>query len=184
MTLAPDSRPRPLVIGLGNEYRSDDGVGLAVVRRLREIDGMGDADLEEARREPMTLMDRWSGRDLVIVVDAVVSGLEPGAMHVLTVGSEPLPAEIFGQVSTHGFSIGEAVELGRQLGNLPARVTIYGVEAESLRVGDGLTSAVSRSVDGVARAIASKLEFDCPHHPSEAPRETTDGAEGVGAGHA
>ncbi len=65
----------PLVIGVGNEWRSDDAAGLVVARRL--------AALEPALRvaahggEPVDLIDEWAEQDEVILVDAVASGAPP-----------------------------------------------------------------------------------------------------------
>ena len=58
---------RPLlVIGVGNEYRSDDGVGLVVIRTLKEK-GLPNVRLLERSGDGADLMELWK-RDRKSVV--------------------------------------------------------------------------------------------------------------------
>ena len=59
-------------------------------------------------------MESWKGWDAVVVVDAVRSGAEPGTVCRFDAISQPLPSKIR-HGSTHAFSLGEAIELGRAL---------------------------------------------------------------------
>src|SRR5271165_7198320 len=117
-------QPDIVVIGVGNEYRSDDGAGIAVARRLRERFPTGVTILEE-NGEGAALIDAWQGATRVMLVDAVRSGAPPGTIHRLDAQAAPLPAGFF-HYSTHAFSVAEAVELARSLGQLPSHVTVYG----------------------------------------------------------
>jgi hydrogenase maturation protease len=40
----------------------------------------------------------------------------------------------------------EAVELARELGRLPGRLVVYGIEGENFEAGEGLTEAVQKTV--------------------------------------
>src|ERR1043166_9195305 len=123
--MSASSRP-VLVIGIGNAYRNDDGVGLVVARELRSR--LKDtARVIEESGEGASLMEVWRGADNVILADAVSSGASPGTIHRLDAGRERIPTSFF-HYSTHAFSIAEAVELARALGRLPARTIIYGIE--------------------------------------------------------
>ena len=72
---ASDSSSRVVVIGIGNEFRRDDGIGPATVARLR---GQAPAAVQllVSDGEPAGLIEAWSGADLAVVVDAVRA--EPG----------------------------------------------------------------------------------------------------------
>ena len=145
----------PLVIGLGNEHRGDDAVGLLVARRVRpRVEGFG--SVLELPNEATGLLDVWSGLGFVLVVDAVTSGRAPGTVHRIEVGSEPL-ALPFGMTSTHGFSLAEAVSLGQTLRRLPDRLVIYGVEAVSFLPGRSLSREVAAAIDGVAQRVEQEV---------------------------
>ena len=58
-------QPSIVVIGVGNEYRSDDGAGIAVARRLRMLFPTGVTVLEESG-EGAALIEAWKGATWVI----------------------------------------------------------------------------------------------------------------------
>ncbi|SFK77707.1 hydrogenase maturation protease [Geodermatophilus ruber] len=58
------------VIGIGNEFRRDDGIGPALVARLAAR-GLPGVRLTVSDGEPTHLLEAWAGRELAVVVDAV-----------------------------------------------------------------------------------------------------------------
>ena len=132
------------MVGVGNAYRGDDAVGLAVAERVRaRAEGV---EVLACEQEPIQLLDAWDGADLALLVDAVSSGAQPGTVHRLDATAAPLPAAVF-RGSTHAFGVAEVVELGRALGRLPARLLVYGVEGRAFSAGDELTPAVADVVE-------------------------------------
>ena len=132
------------VIGLGNDWRSDDGAGLEVARRVggRQLDG-----------EPIALVEALSAGGEVTIVDAVSSGAPPGTVHEFEAGAEPLPARLFGTSSTHALGLAEAIELARSLGRLPARVRVLGIEGARFDYGRGLSPDIEEAVERCTRSI-------------------------------
>jgi len=72
----------PLVIGLGNDFRRDDGAGRIAARRVRELAGDTVHVVEESG-EGAALMDTWRDAESVVLIDAVHSGAKPGTIHRL-----------------------------------------------------------------------------------------------------
>jgi len=145
------------VIAVGNPLRADDGAGVEVVRRLAGRVPAG-VRLIEVGGEPAGLLDAWDGLGTVVVVDAVRTGGEPGTVHRLDASTEPLPARM-GSASTHGLGLAEALELGRALDRLPARVVVVGIEvADDRTVGGGLSRAVHDAIEGAAASVLAELE--------------------------
>jgi hydrogenase maturation protease len=140
------------MIGVGNAYRGDDAVGLAVAERVRAR--AAELDVLVCEQEPLQLLDAWEQADLALLVDAVSSGAEPGTVHRLDATAEAIPARIF-RGSTHAFGVAEVVELGRALGRLPRRLLVYGVEGRAFAAGDELTPAVAEVVEPL---VAELLE--------------------------
>jgi hydrogenase maturation protease len=159
-TSSSPSRPDslPLVIGLGNDQRGDDGSGLEVARALRpRLEGK--ARVEECVSEGIALLDLWRDAERVLVVDAVRSGAPPGTVHRLEPG-DPAFRGIRTGTSTHGLSLAEAVALAKGLGCLPHRLVVYGIEAENVAMGNGLTPSVARGVKEATARILAELEAD------------------------
>jgi hydrogenase maturation protease len=140
------------VIGVGAAMRSDDAAGLHVARRLREHG----FDALEQEGEPVALLDAFGGCKEVVLVDAVRSGAAPGTIHRLDASRDPLPATLRSSSSTHALGIGEAIELARALGRLPARVLVYGIEGERFEAGEGLSDAVTAAVEALVRELLSR----------------------------
>ena len=138
--------PARPVIGLGNEWRSDDGVGPEIARRLGGTVLSG---------EPIGVVEALEGLDEVVLVDAVSSGAPAGTVHVFDASAEPLPVSVFGAASTHTLGLAEAVELARTLGRLPRRVLVYGIEGAGFDFGEGLSPEVEAAADRVVEEVSA-----------------------------
>lgn len=136
---------RRLVIGIGNEFRGDDAAGPTVARGIRSGETLVRAGAS------VELVELWSGWDEVIVIDAMRSGAPPGTVSRFDAACERLPRGRF--VSSHAMGFSDVVELARRLGRLPARLIVYGIEAEELTLGAGLSPAVCTAVEQLTAAI-------------------------------
>ena len=145
-----------LIIGIGNEFRGDDAAGRLVVNRLKEDDLQPGVETIEISGEGASLMESWTGYEMVILIDAVSTGGEAGRIYFFDAKSETIPAEFF-SYSTHAFSVAEAVEMARALDRLPPQIWIYGIEGESFGVGKKVSDAVLKAVDEVAGRIRGIL---------------------------
>jgi hydrogenase maturation protease len=149
---------RIVVIGVGAEFRCDDGAGLAVIDRLR---GRlpADAELLCTDGEPTRLMEAWSGVAVAIVVDAVSGGdSPPGTLHRVVVADDadhghavPAPA------SSHGLGLSAAVELSRVLSRLPPVLILHGVQGAEFGYGQALSPAVAAVIDDLAAAVRADV---------------------------
>lgn len=144
-----------VVIGVGNEFRRDDGVGPAVVTQLADQVPAG-VRLVISDGEPTRLIEAWAGAQLVIVIDAVRGNPSaPGRTHRFV--AEPASAEPVATVSSHGLGLGEAIGLARALDRMPDRLIVHAVEATEFGFGVGLTPAVAAAADSIAVAVLTDL---------------------------
>lgn len=144
-----------LVIGIGNEYRGDDGAGLVVARRIKELN-LPDVRMLEAGGEGAALMEAWQGAEAAILIDAVYSGGTPGTVYRFDARTESIPAKFF-HYSTHAFSVAEAIELARALNQLPPRLIVYGIEGLRFDAGVGLSAEVERATQEVVRRALREM---------------------------
>lgn len=129
------------VLGIGNAARRDDGVGVWVAQVLATRLG-DDADVRVLGDDGFALLDALAGVEAVILIDAVQSGDAPGTVHSFDAAARALPPTLLG-CSTHVLGVAEAVELARALGQLPARLAVYGIEGADFGIGEGLSPAVA-----------------------------------------
>lgn len=145
-----------LVLGIGNEFRRDDAVGLAVAKLL-EAQHDPNIAVAEARGDAATIMDAWHGAESVIAVDAVLTGNVPGTVHRFDSSNGRL-GDSLGTASTHGLGLREAIGLARALGSLPKSLIVYGIEALHVDMGVGLSAEVNEAASRAAEAIAKEID--------------------------
>ncbi len=145
-----------VVIGVGNALRGDDAAGLEVARRLRRRATAAGILVREQEGEALGLLEQWDGVAAALLVDAIRSGAGAGTVHRLDASARPLPAELRGSSSTHAVGIGEAIELARALGRLPAHVVVYGVEGRCFSTGGGLSEEVAAAIGPLSEVVLSE----------------------------
>jgi hydrogenase maturation protease len=154
--LSGSRREHPLrggivVIGVGNEFRRDDGAGPQLVARLRQQAQAG-VDFVVSDGDPIAMIEAWDGAELAIVVDAVrVDPAAPGRLYRLILDRDGLAPEE--AVSSHGLGLGEAIGLAQVLGRMPARLIVHAVEAGDVGPGTGLTPPVAAATSRLAAAV-------------------------------
>jgi hydrogenase maturation protease len=146
---------KTLVLGLGNELISDDGLGLLVVRRLKEENGSR-AEFIECSMSGMALLELFVGYDRAIVVDAVKTGREiPGTIY-------ELKPEDLGPVfapSPHYSGLPELLDTAAQLGlDFPSEIKIFAMEVlDPYTIGGGLTKPVEEALGNLVDKIRTQL---------------------------
>jgi hydrogenase maturation protease len=148
---------RVLVAGVGNVFLGDDGFGVEVVKRLagRELpEGVEVADFGIRGMDlAYALQDEY---EVVIFVDAIPRGEEPGTVYLL----EP-EIEDNGEVTldTHGMDPVKVIQLSRALGAEPARTLVVGCEPQVVVSGEDYEDMLMELSDPVRAAVeeAAKL---------------------------
>jgi hydrogenase maturation protease len=154
--------PPVLLIGVGNEYRSDDGLGIYAVREIGRR-GIPGVVIAEQNGEGAALMDAWQGYDRVFIVDAINSGGASGSMLRIDALAEELPAHFF-HYSSHAFGVIEAIQMARVLERLPHLLVLYGIEGKQFDLGPGLTDAVLKNITPMLSSIEHELRSLTGNH--------------------
>ncbi len=147
---------RIAIVGLGNEYRTDDGVGVAAIRLLEdEVVGSAEVALFDADRNLVRYLSeieefKPSG---LLFIDAANLGIEPGRIMVLDAN------EIVKQgILTHDSGLDLAMAYVR-LALPECSVLFVGIQFKLLKVSEELTltSEIRESVTRLVRLIAEAL---------------------------
>lgn len=143
-----------VVIGIGNEFRHDDGVGLAVAAEIDDL-GLPGVRVVLTDGEPVALLEAWTDAPLAIVIDAVIC--EPSTPgRIWRSSADDLPAGT-GAVSSHALGIPDALRLGQALGTIPHELIVFAVEAADLSLGPGLSPEVAHASPALRRAVLAEL---------------------------
>ena len=149
--------PRLKVIGVGNEWRGDDAVGLLVARRLKE-DQLPQVEVAECRGTLTAVREAWKDAAGVIVVDAVVSGGPPGTIHRFDAHGAGIPVEPSRSTSSHGWGVAEALALGKVFQELPPWLIIYGIEGQNFGPGQEVSQEVAAAIPEVVHRIRRDIQ--------------------------
>jgi hydrogenase maturation protease len=154
-----ESHQRTRIIGLGNDIRGDDGVGLEVVRRLVPLlEDRGRVEVVELPWGGLRLMENLIGCSRAIIVDAMLSGADHGSLRWLS--PEGIPTQH--GASSHDVDLPTALELGRTSGaQLPRndQLFILGIEVSDVQTySQTLTPAVEAAVPLAVEAVLKMLE--------------------------
>lgn len=142
-----------LIIGIGNEYRRDDGVGLAAAADIadRRLPGVR---VITTSGDPASILDAWTGVPLVVAVDgAVGTGSTPGTIGRWTPGDEAEHAV----VSSHALGLPKTYALGRAVKQVPQTLVVFTVAVEDVGHGVALSPAVASAVPVVVNAIIAEV---------------------------
>lgn len=151
------ARPPVLVLGIGNILLGDEGVGVRVVEDLRQAGPTPDGvEVVDGGTAGMALIDIIAGRRHVIIVDAVKTGAAPGTIVVLRDGD--IPAGFRERTSPHALGIGDVLAVLNLQGEAPHRLTLIGIEPDSLDFGLELSATVAAQVPALAERVKSELE--------------------------
>ncbi len=161
----PSGMPEMLVIGVGNDERGDDGIGLWVARHL-QARNLRSLRTVEFRSHPTGLLELWTYTHWVYLVDAMASGAAPGSVVRMDATHDALKKGGF-CLSTHGSGVVDAVELARSLNRLPSRLVVYGIEGSSFGVGFGISLEGMHGAECAAKAILREF-YGAKHEGSHA----------------
>lgn len=143
------------VLGAGSPH-GDDQVGWRVVAALAEGGGPGfEAGI---LRQPVDLVDRLAGCDVLVIVDACRSGAPVGTVTVRPWPDPGLEGPDPG--STHGLGLRWALEMAHALGTPLPRVVLVGVEAGDFEPGGGLNPALHDALPGLVGRLRSLIAVE------------------------
>ena len=144
---------RIAVLGIGNDLRTDDGLGLFIIEGLKTkhpdlfVENVG--SVPEAFAKPLTQF----GAERVIMVDA--ADMRKPVGHVELVTKDRIGGIA---ISTHSMPLSFLMEyLEQQTGG---RTVLLGIQPQSILFGEGLTP----EVEAVSRKIISTLDSVLGEH--------------------
>ena len=166
-----------LVLGIGNPYISDDGVGIYVVRELRKRIQDSRIEYREEVSGGLDILHRLRKYDEAVLIDAAKTGSIP-AGQLLTIPlfnfSSPhlsRNSSLSQPLSLHTLGITASISLGSMLGlTVPVHVTIFAVEVNDTETfHEGCTPRVNAAIPAITDEILvyllSKMpDLHCLHH--------------------
>jgi len=159
-TSGPDVPAPVLVLGVGNELFTDEGLGCVAVRRIAEL-GLPGVDVLDGATLGLSLLPEISERSALLLLDAVVAdGAVPGDL--LEFHGDQVPARYRLTVSVHQIGVEEALAAAEFAGRRPPVLAAVGLVPADLGVGVGLSPLTASRLDAlVDRALVILSTWGC-----------------------
>lgn len=146
-----------LVLGIGNVLLTDEGVGVRVVKELeRRYRFSSEVELLDGGTAGIELLRHISGRDHLILIDAMKCGKPPGT--VVRVEGEDVPAVFRNRISPHQLGLSDLLAAAILTDELPKNIVLFGVEPADLNPGLDLSDTVEASLHKLLHAICEELK--------------------------
>ncbi len=157
---APATNRKTVIVGFGNPYCGDDGVGPAAARSLHQTLGADPGvDLLELSTSALELVESLAGYEVAVIIDALVDEDAPlGTVKPLQlVAGRAIPGLGF-----HTAGLGSALALARALGmEAPETVRVYGIVIREPRIfTESLSGELAAKLPEIVRCIAAAESTD------------------------
>lgn len=145
-----------MVVGIGNYILQDEGVGVHVVNHLKEMDLPEQVSLVDGGTHSYDLVDFFCQADIIIVVDALKAGGEPGTIYRAPLEDLGLKTDE-NSTSLHQMSFIEAVQMVNLLGHHP-QITVFGVEPKTIDWGLELTPEIAAKLPRLVELVTEEIQ--------------------------
>ena len=148
---------KKLVLGIGNDILTDDGIGPRLVQDLKENMPLPGVEYRTTTLGGLDILEFVEGYERVVFIDAIKTrdGV-PGSVYEFTTGDFK---ETLHLSNLHDISFLSAIELGRELEfSIPEIIRIFAIEiVEDLVFGETFTPLVQERYESIRDEIHSRM---------------------------
>ena len=147
---------RVRILGIGSPS-GDDQAGWLTIDALKtcDVQGSNEVAIEKLDRPGTNLIPLLENTSWVILIDAMQGGGQPGQIKRFAEDEWPDFSQVF---SSHGLGVLHALSLARELGSLPPRLDLYGIEIGLALLGNEPGGATQAAARRLARVINAELD--------------------------
>ena len=149
------------ILGCGNPLVGDDGIGIHVIERLKEIRSELPAGLElfDAGVCGLDMLNMMEGASGIIIVDAVKSAGSPGSIHRF--GFDDIKGATSKSIlSIHETCLADVLCVAEHVQQMPEQLVIFAVEVDKTdEMSFCLSDKVQSSVDKVIELILDEIRI-------------------------
>lgn len=151
------SKPKILIIGIGNTLLQDEGIGVHIIKELQKMNLPDNIYLIDGSSGELHLMEYMNkGIDKVMLIDAIKGGRVPGTTFRLS------PTEIM-TTTKHIYSLHqtELIEIFKMIDvfvRKPREIVIMGVVPKEIEWGLTLSPELQGKIPQIIRVIFDEIE--------------------------
>jgi len=144
-----------VVLGVGNLLLTDEGVGVHLIQKLREMQLGEGIELVDGGTSILDFIPQAEDVSKLIIVDAVKLGGKPGKTYKIYVDDSLLKGAK-GMISLHQLGVVETLAIAQKMGKLPHTV-IIGIEPKEIGYGLELSPEIEREMGKMVNLILEEV---------------------------
>ena len=149
--------PKVLVMGVGSILMTEEGIGIRAVEELdKRYRFPENVEILDGGTSGIELLSYISGKDYLIIIDAIKSGNPPGT--VLRVEGEDVPARFRTRISPHQLGISDLLAAATLTDEMPKQLVLFGIEPKEIVLGIGLSTEVRANLDRLIQVVVDELK--------------------------
>ena len=142
-----------VLVGLGNPYMRDDGVGRVVAGEFERL-SLPDLQVFQDYSPELSWLQEFRGASRVVLVDALMTGAPPGKVTTLRLRRQSRSLDRLPNL--HSLQVHDVLDLARSVG-VDVPLTLVGVEPADCSPGLGLSDVVRAAVPLIIDAARKEL---------------------------
>ena len=151
-------RKGAVVVGLGNQLMTDEGIGSYIVQELAARPEFVDyVDFVELGASPMSVIHAIARRRKAVMIDCAYMNEQAGTIRRFT-PDEVITLKVTVPFSLHCGDVLNVLELSRKLGEYPDDVVIFGIQPQRVAPGDRLSTALHQRFVYYVEMIYTELQ--------------------------
>ena len=144
-----------LILGIGNILLKDEGIGVHVVQRLKEMSLPDNVEVLDGGTAGLDLVDFVVGRKKLIVIDAVNTGEKPGTIYRLT--EENLDIKPKTIMSFHDIDFLDALHMSDVMSEKPEETIVIGIEPKDMSDGVDLSPEIEERIPRIIELVMKEI---------------------------
>jgi hydrogenase maturation protease len=146
-----------LILGIGNLLLKDEGVGVHVVKEIREMSVPDNVEILDGGTAGLDLVDFIEGRKKLIVIDAVNAGEKPGTLYRLT--EENLDIKQKEIMSFHDIDFLDALYMSDIMKEKPEEIVVIGIEPKDMSSGLELSPEIEERIPDIINIVMKEVRM-------------------------
>lgn len=146
------------IIGFGNKYRSDDGIGIRVIEEIRKLDFFNEIEIIDGGTSGTDLLFLAKDCKKIIIIDAIDTGRNTDDVVCIKTGEiEEFIEKDYRSLSLHDLNLSDILKLIKAL-KIDTDITIIGVKPINTDFGEHLSLEIENKVPRMISMIKEEIQ--------------------------
>ncbi len=149
-----------IIVGVGNILCSDEGVGVHIVNKLKDMDLPDYVEIFDCGTNGIAVLEALDGAEKGLIIDAVSMNGPPGKIYRFTIDDIlEIEDNLFKLVSLHQFDLVSTLKVAQitDVYKIPKDIAIIGIEGKSFKFSLELSEDIKKVVPDVIKMILDEI---------------------------